>query len=277
MIISRVIGGLGNQMFQYAIAKAISLENKDDFKLNISDFKTDQLFPYRLNQFKITEKLATKKEIQSFLGRKQLLYPIKKRLGMTPLYREKERCVFDRAVFDHANIYLKGYWQNALYFNKYRKSILDDFTPVKDFSKETKDYLEQIKNCQSTSVHIRRGDYLKHAELGVLTLDYYHKAMKHISELCPDSRFYVFSNDITWCKEAFKDLSNINIVENPESEISDMWLMSHCKNNIIANSSFSWWGAWLNKHDNKIVISPKEWRKDNPEHHKWVPNGWLQF
>lgn len=277
MIISKVIGGLGNQMFQYAIAQAIAMENNDHFKLDINAFNSYELFDYRLNEFKTSCDFATKKDVESIIGCSVFFRKLLRRIKLSNYYVEKERTLFDDSVFKKKHIYLDGYWQNEKYFSKYRKTILEAFTPKCTFSKETESYYEQIKNSLSISVHVRRGDYLKHDEIGVLPLNYYKKAIEYFLADNSKSCFYVFSNDIQWCKESFKDFENIVFIDDTESEIADLWLMTHCKNNIIANSSFSWWGAWLNKNNTKTVISPKQWMKVNPRNHKWVPDEWLQF
>tara|TARA_R110001599_G_scaffold11371_1_gene54247 strand:- start:7172 stop:8005 length:834 start_codon:yes stop_codon:yes gene_type:complete len=277
MIISKVIGGLGNQMFQYAIAHSIALENSVDFKLDISEFETYELFSYRLNEFNISGDISSEQDIKAVVGKNTFLRGILKRLGLGNHFIERERTIYDSSVFKKGNLYLEGYWQNELYFSKYRKSILKAFTPKCSFSGQTIRYGEKIKSTKSVSVHIRRGDYLKHDEIGVLPLSYYQKAIIFLQSKEPNSIFYFFSNDIAWCKESFKDIDNTVFIDDTESEIADLWLMSQCESNIIANSSFSWWGAWLNQNPNKVIISPTRWMIDNPKNHKWVPDEWLQF
>lgn len=271
------MGGLGNQMFQYAVAQSIALENSDSFKLDISAFDTYGLFSYRLNEFTISENLASEKDVQKIIGRFSFLLNLSKRLGFGNYYREKERTIYDSGVFQKENIYLDGYWQNEQYFSKYRDIILQAFTPKCEFSSQTKLYQQQIENSDSISMHIRRGDYLKHDEIGVLPVDYYKKSIDYFRKKNPICVFYVFSNDISWCKKSFNDIDNMVFVDSSESEVADLWLMSLCNCNIIANSSFSWWGAWLNQNPNKIIISPKQWMRVNPNNHRWVPSNWLQF
>lgn len=277
MIISKIIGGLGNQMFQYAIAQSIALENKDSFKLDLTAFNTYELFSYRLDEFKIPSCVATQDDIDNVLGRNLVVRKFRRVLGVSSHYIEKERTIFDSTVFKNKNIYLEGYWQNEQYFYKHRSKILQTFIPKCTFSKVTENYYSQIRKSESISVHIRRGDYLKHDDIGVLPLSYYKESMEYFLEKNQQVCFYIFSNDIDWCKDTFKDLENIVFIDDTESEIADLWLMSHCRHNIIANSSFSWWGAWLNRDSNKIVVSPKQWMKVNPKNHKWVPEEWIQF
>ena len=277
MIISKVIGGLGNQMFQYAIAQSIAIEKNDNFKLDISAFNTYELFSFRLDEFKITASLATQEDINNIVGKSNFFQKIMRLIRLSNHYVEKERTIFDNSVFNKKHIYLEGYWQNEKYFNKHRSTILKAFTPKREFTDITKSYCDQIINSESVSVHIRRGDYLKHDDIGVLPLSYYKKAIEYFFSKNKGSYFYIFSNDIDWCKDSFKDFNNIIFIDNTESEIADLWLMSKCKNNIIANSSFSWWSAWLNTNPDKVVISPKQWMKVNPKNHKWAPEEWLQF
>lgn len=157
--------------------------------------------------------------------------------------------------------YLDGYWQDLRYFEEEHK--VKDYFKFRELDSRNKKICGQIKNHNSISIHIRRGDYVKNSLYeGICTLDYYKKAIDYIKKRVEEPHFYVFSNDIRWSRE------NIGLKENEVDYIDwnvdvdsykDMQLMSYCKHNIIANSSFSWWGAFLNRNSKKIVISPKIW------------------
>ena len=180
---------------------------------------------------------------------------------------------------NNQNIYLDGYWQNEKYFNDIEKVILKEFTLKNEFLIKNKKLKETIKNTNSISIHIRRSDYIKNKKTneihGVCTTDYYQKAIKKIIENNNNIHIFVFSDDILWAKNNLKFNFPISfIVGNKDYE--DLILMSLCKHNIIANSSFSWWGAWLNKNPKKIVIAPQRWfnnlnkNKQNPIPQKWI-------
>ena len=257
MIISKLAGGLGNQMFQYAIAKSIAIKNNDAFKLDISFYSKQTLRHYELKFFTIEKSLDSGES---------LLSKVKRRLGFIPenYYREKETTRFDKKVFDYeGNIILDGYWQNENYFKEIRDELLKDFTPKTDISNEAKKHLEQICSSNSISIHVRRGDYIHNSHInnvhGICDLDYYLKAIEYVNENTANTKYFIFSDDIVWCKEKFDFLDNKIFVDDTKSGIEDLELMKHCKHNIIANSTFSWWAAWLNENDNKIVIAPKTW------------------
>jgi hypothetical protein len=165
---------------------------------------------------------------------------------------------------------IDGYFQSEKYFVDYRDFILDFFSPTLEIQKyiDSK-YGDIIKD--STSIHIRRGDYLNYPDIHpVCDMDYYKKAIQHFSD---KESFVVFSDDIDWCK---KNFSNKFYFVEGEKDYIDLYIMSQCKNNIIANSTFSWWGAWLNKNEVKKVIAPKKWfgSKINHNTNDLVPSNW---
>ena len=269
MIISRISGGLGNQMFQYAIARSMAVKNNDVFKLDISFYPKQTLRKYELNCFKINEKIAIEKECVLLRGKEGLLFKIVKKLNL-PLnhpisyIKEKENATFCEEVFNtKGNIYLDGFWQNAQYFQGIREELIKDFTPTTDVSIEASNYLNDIKKSTSISLHVRRGDYIAnsnaHSVHGVCDLEYYKKAINYIVNTVTNPIFYIFSDDITWCKKKFDFVDNKIFVDTTKNAIDDLELMKNCKHNIIANSTFSWWGAWLNENSYKIVIAPSVW------------------
>ncbi|WP_152184254.1 alpha-1,2-fucosyltransferase [Sulfurimonas indica] len=277
MIITKITGGLGNQMFQYAIAKSIALKNHDKFLLDISFYAKQSLRKYELNLFNIEEHFA---KPESFLSK------VTRKIGFVSkgYYIEKEIAVFDKSVFEYDNIILDGYWQNEKYFKDIRESILKDFTPKKELSHNVKEeYLDIIKGCNSISIHIRRGDYLEKGtnEIhGVCDLLYYKKAIELLEQKIDNPKFFIFSDDISWCKDNLSFLNNPIFIDKTKSAIEDLELMKHCKHNIIANSTFSWWGAWLNENEEKNVIAPKRWFIDkemNNQSIDIVPSKWKRI
>ena len=289
MIITNIVGGLGNQMFQYAIAKAIACKKGDAFKIDISCFSKQKLRKYELNNLNIIENIATSEEIELLAGKETFLLKLKRKIGLKQMrlysyYKEKEIAVFDENIFRHKDsIYLDGYWQSELYFKKIRKEILKDFTLKENVSDVAKIYIEQIKNTNSISLHVRRGDYVKNhltnSVHGVCDINYYTRAIDYIKTYEEDTCYFIFSDDILWCKESFDFIRNKYFVEETENAFEDLELMKNCKHNIIANSTFSWWGAWLNQNSDKIVIAPKRWFSDDKMQEQakdLLPEEWLR-
>jgi len=259
MIIVRIIGGLGNQLFQYAMARSISEKLGIEFKLDISGFENYKLHNgYRLNQFNIIENIATNEEIKKFRGYEGIFRRILNKLGLDikrpeSYYQEKFYMRYNEGVFSD-NFYFDGYWQNCRYFEDIREILLKELTP-KNISNQAKLYLKTIDE-NSVSIHIRRGDYLKLQNIyNILSVDYYQEAIQILNKTHKHLNFFVFSDDIEWCK------NNLNIEATyieKTTDIDDVFLMSKMGFNIISNSTFSWWGAWLNEN-NKIVITSKKW------------------
>lgn len=287
MIIVRICGGLGNQMFQYAIAKSLALKNNDIFKLDLSFFQRQSLRKYELNSFNIEENIASKEECEKLRGKERFFDKMLKKLKL-PLVRpetyvqEKQKTLFEENFSQlSGDLYLDGYWQNEKYFSDIRGELLVDFIPAKNLSNEYQIYFTAIVNSKSVSLHVRRGDYINDAHTnsvhGVCGIDYYKKAVNCIRSHVTSPSFYIFSDDMAWCEENFDFVENKIFVKNTKSALEDLELMKHCDHNIIANSSFSWWGAWLNENAAKIVLSPKQWIKNNTQNLKWVPDSWTQL
>ncbi|MDR0580024.1 MAG: alpha-1,2-fucosyltransferase [Campylobacteraceae bacterium] len=279
MIISKLIGGLGNQMFQYAIGRAVAHRNSDILKLDISGFATYKLHNgYRLNAFNIDEKIADINEIKC-LGKKNRVLRKLAKIGIlkkSTFYAEKSEneTKFDEKVFLYKDLYLDGYWQNEKYFLDIRDMLIDEFTLKKPVGKNADEYMSIIKNTNSVSVHVRRGDYL--VLNGFIGIDYYQNTIKFISQKVQNPAFFIFSDDIKWCKENLNFIDKPIFIENTANELEDLELMKNAKHNIIPNSSFSWWAAWLNANKDKIVIAPKIWFKDRDGFDP-VPESWIKI
>jgi hypothetical protein len=285
MIVVKVSGGLGNQMFQYAIARSISKKRKDQFKMDLLFYPAQLLRNYELASFNIFENIATVNEIKALSGSDYFIYKAARKAGLKlrpkTYFKEKKTTAFDPKVFDYSDrVYLDGFWQNEMYFIDIRREICRDFTPKEELSSQSKLYLKKIKKCNSVSIHVRRGDYVSNTHTnnvhGVCSLSYYKKAIKYIKSKEQKVVFFIFSDDINWCKDNFKFIEDKCFIDNSNSAIEDLELMKNCNHNIIANSSFSWWGGWLNLNLDKIVISPKNWIVENPRGYKWACEGWVQ-
>jgi hypothetical protein len=251
MIIVRIVGGLGNQMFQYAYAKSLQ-EKGFDVKIDISKFKTYKLHGgYQLDDYNIDLEKA------GFFDTFLALIKLKKNV------KEKGWLFNDKLFRLSGNEFVKGYFQNEKYFKEIRETLLMQFQKSGKKADSTEFFSEQIRETASNcSLHVRRGDYVSntknHTIHGVCDLEYYKIAVEFILSKEKQTTFFVFSDDISWTKENLK-IENAIYVDHKCTPQEDIYLMSLCRNNITANSSFSWWGAWLNKNKEKIVISPKQW------------------
>lgn len=269
MIIINLIGGLGNQMFQYASAKGLALQRQETLKLNTTAFDTYTLHQYGLHHFALSD------------SKINFLDNIKIKLLKTIHYKEITFSYNpDIQKLKAQNILLTGYFQSENYFVNYRKELLDLFEIRTELKQQTKDLLVEIDKENSVSLHIRRGDYLDTEIHNTDKTEYYKKAIYYISEKVNNPIFYIFSDDMNWVKDNFKiDFPTVYVTFNDaSSNFEDLKLMSNCKHNIIANSSFSWWSAWLNTNPNKIVIAPEKWfETDDYDSQDVIPDSWIKL
>lgn len=276
MIYVRLISGLGNQLFQYAMGRRLSLELNVPLKLDLSFYESQTLRSYRLDKYLVNAEIANEKEIERLTGiyGKQDIYSkvfrrIESRLSKhrRRIFKQENWWSFEPELFRVSSpVYLDGYWQHHKYFEQFPAKILEELS-VKDTSHPMYQQAKnQIANAgESVSVHIRRSDYLTDPNanntMGVLPLDYYYQAVSHMKANLENPSFFIFSDDQNWVRE------NLNIdapvcyvdFDNGQSEYLELELMSKCRHNIIANSSFSWWGAFLNSNREKLVTAPKNW------------------
>ncbi|CVK19933.1 alpha-1,2-fucosyltransferase [Sporomusa sphaeroides] len=292
MVIVQLNGGLGNQMFQYALGRYLSIKLNTTFKLDTYTFRGDKLRKYELDCFNISEGFATASELAALRldGWKQKLRVLMGKIGIDKktidltVVRERQ-FHFDSLVLEmEGNLYLAGYWQSEKYFKAIEDVIRQDFSLKAEMSYESRSLAEEITRNESISLHIRRSDYVTNPEAnkvhGVMPIEYYNKAMDYIARNKSDVKYYIFSDCLAWVRHHFSSSSNIVIVDHNDGEHSyeDMILMSICKHNIIANSSFSWWGAWLNQNSKKIVISPEQWfRVKDYDTRDLIPDKWVKL
>lgn len=282
MIIVKIIGGLGNQMFQYAYTKSLQMRGYD-VCIDTSAFKTYTLHGgYGLDYFPIDLQQAEEKYI---LALKQNLWlsKIKNKFNMKSSHFVKEKTLsFNPYLYNPGdNKYIHGYFQTEKYFRSITDVLIQTFSFDQPLSQYTMDIKQIIDNAQSTcSIHIRRGDYLTAQNIkihGVCGLDYYQRALQTMNSFIPNLSYFIFSDDISWVRQNLK-MSNAIYIDNTMKKLphEDLYLMSSCQNHIIANSSFSWWGAWLDQNIHKIVIAPKIWFLDKKRQNKDIlPIGWL--
>ncbi len=285
MIIINLKGGLGNQMFQYAFGRALAIKNTDTLKLDTSNLSRaseigNTYRPFSLNSFNIKNDLATAAEIAVLKKPEGLIRKIKKRIR-TVLGGDPSNSFKDVYLNQTGDLYLDGYWQSPLFFQNIRENLLTEFT-LKLCSEYGNYILEQIKSNNSISVHIRRGDYIKRPvikkQFGPCSANYYKLAIDRLQNEVLDGKFFVFSDDIAWVKDNIKVNPNTVFVSEPtNSDAEELFLMSKCKHNIIANSSFSWWAAWLNQNPDKIVIAPTPWFDKVTYDKDLIPDTWIQL
>ncbi|MFC5772412.1 alpha-1,2-fucosyltransferase [Ectobacillus antri] len=272
MKIVHISSGLGNQMFQYALYKKLSLIQDNVFLDTITSY---QLYPNQHNGYEL-EKVFT---IKPRHASKELTYNLsdldnsvtsrirRKLIGSKKsMYIEHKEFEYDPNLFYQENIYIKGYWQNYDYFKDIENELKNDFTFQRALDEKNNNLAIKINNENSISIHVRRGDYYlnrKNQEKfgDIANLEYYSKAISYIKERIDNPKFYIFSDNVEWVKQNLNSLEEAVYIDYNVGNDSykDMQLMSLCKHNIIANSSFSWWGAFLNKNMEKIVIAPGKW------------------
>ena len=268
MVTVKIIGGLGNQMFQYAYAKALQ-QRGYEVKIDISAFGSYDLHQYGLDKYNIDLEASTKKENDKFY-KNNIFSKILRKLGLDFSKKIKEKSLlFDSDLLNiEDDSYIEGYFQSEKYFKNIREVIIKQFTINQKVSNYAIEIENKIKNSQnSCSLHIRRGDYLNSTNInihGICDIEYYKNAMKYLEEKVGNLNYFIFSDDIEWVKDNLV-IENAIYIESKEKRIphEDIYLMSLCQHNIIANSSFSWWGAWLNQNENKIIIAPKRWFADD--------------
>lgn len=273
MKIVRIIGGLGNQMFQYALFTALKDKFPDeeillDYSLMSSygvhnGLELDRVFGIDLPQASFMQLLKVTRPVYNY----KLARLIEKTLpNRKSELLEAKDYTFRDEVFTHGDRYYLGYWQNYKYFIDSREAIQNVFNFQLKPNKATSDILERLHaDTNSISVHVRRGDYLKAPNYaGLCGIDYYRQAISHMRKSVAKPTFYLLSDDIPWCIENIVPLFGespyvvIDFNRGSDSPL-DMQIMSSCHHNIIANSSFSWWGAFLNRHGDQIVCAPKKW------------------
>jgi hypothetical protein len=275
MIISRIMGGLGNQMFQYVLGWRLALEHGVPLKLDLSWFDRQEKRKFELDQFDLDISLANKDYLRELIpfSSIRLVRGLWRRVhNRLPenrgfVYREKQIGYFDPDVLKVGkNKYLDGYWQSEKYFKKYEDQVRSLFTPKDPLTDQDQALAKEMSgNPHSVSVHIRCGDYIsqQHIIRGhyICTPQYYKETMQLLVERFGDSAyFYIFSDDPDWCRSNIAFPANFKIVSNQQrSTGQEMILMSQCQNAIIANSSYSWWGAWLIDNSAKFVLYPEKW------------------
>lgn len=294
------MGGLGNQMFQYAFGRRMSLIHNTELVLDqsllIDKSQPHELVTHRdfnLDVFNIqhTYRWATEEEIFNYNGNPDASITKKVKRRFVNFVKPKRLIIQKYNEFNKELLLIKddvcfvGRWQSELYFNEVNEQIRQDFKINSSLLSNVEYATSLIKNCNAVSLHVRRGDLITSAlyssSIGALTIDYYTKAITYIRTKVENPIFFIFSDDIEWCKE------NINVIEQTyymdnttagQNPIVHLYLMQCCQHFIISNSTYAWWGAWLAENQNKQVVYPKQWYKDaNFDNPHLSPKNWIKL
>jgi hypothetical protein len=272
-------------MFQYAAAKSLAARLHTTFKLeSLTSLQKDKQRSIALQDLNTHFELATRAEIKKFVGF-PTLYRHKprffSRLGRN-IYREPH-FHYDPNFFSlRPPVFIDGFWQSPQYFQDIEPILREEFSVKEELIQNMKEKAREMQARSSVAVHIRRGDFLKpkiKAYHGVMSAFYFEKAIGIIREQVPDAYVYFFSDDIEWVKQNLVVGRNSEFISgNNNSAIEDFYLMSKCRHNVIANSSFSWWAAWLNDNPNKIVVAPQKWfAEPTIDTRDLIPREWIRI
>jgi hypothetical protein len=287
MQIVRIQGGLGNQMFQFAFGETLRHIHNMNIYYDISFFNNQNSYIQAGNALRELELAKVFPSVKLYLSRNSLL--IHSEPGIT-LYNkvlgklgykviegklfnffkdpENQYLNFDRYGCFDSKIYFDGYWQNLKYWERNKSFLCENYSFDKEFLEISSGFWDNIENSVSAAIHIRKGDYLNSKHFRNIDLSYYKKAIKHLLEFEKNTKFYIFTDDIKWVKENLFELkkisSNVFLAESSDLNISglDMYVMSLFNHNIISNSTYSWWAAYLNRFPEKKCFAPYDWTND---------------
>jgi hypothetical protein len=288
MIVVRLFGKLGNQMFQYAAARALAAHWDVPLKLDIRWLGPDRR-AFQLDRLPLFSGITDWKD--------------NLRYTWFPFPREPFRPYFWRVARFLSHLYVEpsfsynsgfwslgpdrflfGYFQSEKYFMDHAALIKRDLAYEPDLSLYEPEVIETVKAGETTAIHFRRGDYITHEytarTIGALPMDYYERATAYVKSRLGRTRFLIFSDDIDWCRDNLKIDGAVYVDKKGQSPLDDLFLASRCDNNILANSSYSWWCAWLNENPGKIVVAPERWFRDETFHNQsgdLIPEGWTRL
>jgi hypothetical protein len=275
VIITNLIGGLGNQMFQYAIGRALAIKHDTELVLDIRGFEQYKLHRFGLRHLNVVGAvIETDEDLQDL--HKQIIAN----------HRWNEKFYHYDPLMDtaHDNLYINGYWQCEKYFINQESVLRKDFSMKYNPDPENQKFSEWITGCESVSIHVRRGDYVTNSHTnqfhGTCSLEYYQACIAELAKNVRSPHFFVFSDDIDWVKKNLVIPHPVTYLghNGADRNYEDLRLMSLCKHNIIANSSFSWWGAWLNQNKAKVVICPSKWfAGSEPDTKDLIPDSWIKI
>lgn len=297
MIIVKLMGGLGNQMFQYAFAKNLAVKNNTSLKVDLSfllDRTPRENFVFRdydLDIFDLEIARVSEEELSGLLNPPSLsrfkrLFSSKQQSPYL-LIKEKQFNFDPSTIVTNDNVYLEGYWQTEKYFSNISNEIRKDFSFKHPLSREEYLFNRQIESTNSVCVNFRRADFVhlkNSAEThGATEMSYYENAIEVMAQKVENPHFFIFSDDIEWCMENVKINFRTTFVSHFFKGFkfsSYLQLMKNCKHFIIPNSTFAWWAAWLSMNENKIVIAPKRWFNDDTLQNQTndiIPDNWIRL
>lgn len=271
-------GGLGNQLFQYAAGRALAQARNARLLIDVAGYANESRGrEYRLDCFNIQAQL-----INVHFG--LLKRRIKRRLPQRWqrfVYQEQDPMRYDSDLLEiNRSVELRGFWQSERYFQAIAPLLRQELTFRQRPTGRNAALTEEIAGFESVSIHVRRGDYVGSNLHLVLPLSYYEAAIARVARVAREARYYIFSDDIPWCREHLVFPGPVTFLDHngPDGDYEDLRLMSLCKHHIIANSSFSWWGAWLAEHEDQIVIAPRQWLEDSTRTAEdRIPERWEQL
>jgi len=288
MVTVRLMGGLGNQMFQYAIGRSMAHDLHEKLILDTTfyDVKHSKTTNWNYELYHLNIKCEILKNTVARRLKNLLTRKISSVIPqLCPRYIHEKTMQYDSAIFNKGhNLYLDGYWQCEKYFLHNADIIRNDFQVVTGSDERNQYWFTVIKDTPvPVSLHVRRGDYVTNLEAnkthGTCGVDYYHAAIKYFSDYFENPVFFVFSDDIEWAKENIftEHLTYFMSQNGADKGYEDLRLMMQCKHFIVANSSFSWWGAWLGAYHDKVVVCPKKWFNDPEKRTDIICDSWVRI
>lgn len=289
MIVAQISAGIGNQLFQYATARAVSLRANLPLRLDLAYYSIQRNRSHRLEAYNLPASPAMDDDLSPYfstLHKRRYVRRIAQTINtLRPfawrrIIQEKSAKFDPRLLAVRRSVYLSGFWQCERYFEDLASTIRQELTlttPVPDCYRCA---LAQIEACESVGLVVRRGDYLNIPNTqGICTLEYYRRAIEVITAKAPGRRVFVFSDDIQWCKEnlAFEAEAVFVPNETPERPEEHLRILSKCRHFILANSSYAWWGAWLSPYRDKVVIGPAKWMQKAAQLGDLLPAQWLRI
>jgi Glycosyl transferase family 11 len=280
MIVVKIQGGLGNQLFQYAFGKALADKYHDEVQFDLTTYQGKSHRGLGLTEFGLEIKEISPDALAKFFNLKtRALNKLGGKLGKQRTYFEKGFNYYPIEHNNKANIYYLGYWHSPKYFENINVVLKKEL--LLPDSKLPAQYLDEINNKPTVAIHIRKGDYLEVGNAKVYVdqpLEYYVQAVKHMENLASGCQYLVFSDDMDWVT------ANLNlpvkwqpVIDSTCSDVQVLMLMSKCRHQIIANSTYSWWAAWLNPNEGKHIIAPQKWFADGRDTSDLIPENWIKI
>jgi hypothetical protein len=292
MIIVRLDGGLGNQLFQYAAGRRLAYRHKTELKLDITTFHTGHSNrKYELFHYNISGVVAPASDVARFVNRSPGFFYGAVEQCRAALHLSKKGLIreshfhFDPEVLALPdNLYMWGYWQSERYFEDIRPIILKEFTLCKPAAGQNADLLEEIGTTNAVGLHVRRADYARNPHVhnvhGTCDREYYEEAISRVLRAVQTPHFYIFSDEPEWARANLRLEHPATYVSHngPDDAVEDLRLMSACQHFIIANSSFSWWAAWLSQNQARLVCAPSRWFNDRSlDTRDLLPQAWQRI